>query len=67
MITSFAKTAFTRTASAIVVAASLFSAGTASAFERWVDIGNVGSSEIVGVYISNIDRTGWGRNLLGSY
>lgn len=67
MITTLAKTAFTRTASALVVAASLFSAGTASAHQRWVDINNVGSSEIVGVYISNIDKQIWGRNLLGSH
>ncbi|TPM46201.1 hypothetical protein FJ951_14365 [Mesorhizobium sp. B2-2-3] len=67
MITTLAKIAFTRTASALVVAASLFSAGTASAHQRWVDISNVGSSEIVGVYISNIDKQNWGRNLLGSY
>ncbi|MER8842903.1 hypothetical protein NKH86_30250 [Mesorhizobium sp. M0913] len=67
MITTLAKTAFTRIASALVVAASLLSAGTASAHQRWVDINNLGSSEIVGVYISNIDKQIWGRNLLGSY
>lgn len=63
MIT-FAKTAFTRTMSAIVVAASLFSVGTASA-SGWVDVGNAGSSEIVGVYISDSDSGTWGRDLLG--
>ncbi|TIQ33103.1 MAG: hypothetical protein E5X48_25180 [Mesorhizobium sp.] len=64
---TLAKTAFTRTASALVVAAGLLSAGVASAHERWVNINNAGSSEIVGVYIKNIDTPWWGRDLLGSY
>ncbi len=55
---------FRTMAAAFVVAGSLAAAGSASAYERWVDIHNIGDSNIVGVRISDIGRNDWGYNLL---
>jgi hypothetical protein len=55
---------FRTTTAAFVVAASLATAGSASAFERWIDIHNVGDSNIVAVRISDVGRDDWGYNLL---
>ncbi len=49
---------------AVVVAASLAAAGSASAYERWIDIHNVGAATIVAVQISNVDMRTWGPDIL---
>lgn len=36
----------------------------AQAYERWICISNVGSSEIVRVQISHVDKESWGPNLI---
>jgi hypothetical protein len=66
MLGNVGTTAFARVASALVVAAALFSVSSASALERWVHIGNTGSTEIFEVYIKHIDSNRWGPDLLGS-
>ncbi len=55
---------FRTTTAAFVVAASLATAGSASAYERWVDIHNVGSSTVVAVQVSDIGRSDWGPDIL---
>lgn len=60
-------TMFRNTIAAVAVAAGLFAANTASAFERWVDVVNNGSSAIYSVYITNVDDRSYGRDLLGEY
>lgn len=55
---------------AVGVAASLFgaSATQSQAYERWICIENVGSSEIVKVQISHVGKNTWGPNLIrGDY
>jgi hypothetical protein len=50
---------------ALTIALTLVSASTASAYERWMNIHNVGSgSNIVAVYITHIDMNSWGNNLI---
>lgn len=39
-------------------------AQNAQAYERWICISNVGSSEIVRVQISHVDKENWGPNLI---
>ena len=51
-------------AAAAIAAGTLFSA-PASAYERWIDIQNVGDSEIVSIQISNVDVGNWRGNLIG--
>jgi hypothetical protein len=53
-----------RTTTAFVVAAGLAAANSASAYERWVDIHNVGNNTIVAVQISHIDTQSWGPDIL---
>ena len=60
-------TLFRNTIAAVAVAAGLFAANTASAFERWVDIVNNGSASIYSVHITNVDDRSYGRDLLGDY
>ncbi len=57
---------FRTTTAALVVAASLATAGSASAYERWIDIHNVGDATIVAVQISHIDMQTWGPDILAS-
>ena len=60
-------TLFRTTIAAVAVAAGLFAANTASAFERWVDIVNTGNSAIYSVHITNVDDRSYGRDLLGDH
>ena len=60
-------TMFRSTIAAVAVTAGLFAANTASAFERWVDVVNNGSSAIYSVFITNVDDRSYGRDLLGNY
>jgi hypothetical protein len=54
-------------AAAAIAAGAVFSS-PAMAYERWIDVENVGQSEIVSIRISNIDDEDWSRNLIrGSY
>lgn len=55
---------FRTTTAALVVAAGLGAANSASAYERWVDIHNVGNAAIVAVQISHIDMRTWGPDIL---
>jgi hypothetical protein len=52
---------------AAALAGILASAEDASALERWVNIVNQGNETIWPVYITNIDSTWWGSDLLGSH
>ena len=60
-------TMFRNTIAAVAVAAGVFSANAASAFERWVDIVNNGSVAMRSVFITNVDDRSYGRDLLGEY
>ena len=53
-------TMFRNTIAAVAVTAGMFTANGAFAYERWIDIHNVGDSTLVAVQISDIDRTDWG-------
>jgi hypothetical protein len=55
------------TIAAVAVTAGVLSANVASAFERWIDVVNSGSSAIYSVYITNVDDRSYGRDLLGNY
>ncbi len=55
---------FRTTAAAFVVVAGLVAANAASAYERWVDIHNVGNAAVVAVQISDIGRNDWGPDVL---
>lgn len=46
---------------AAVIGASI---AQAQAYERWICIENVGSSDIVKVQISHVDKDSWGGNLI---
>ncbi len=58
---------FRTTTAALVVAASLATAGSASAYERWVDIHNVANTAVVAVQVSDIDRNDWGPDILTGF
>ena len=56
---------FFRTATAaFVVAASLATAGSANAFERWINVHNTSYLMVTAVQISNIRTQQWGPNIL---
>ncbi len=55
---------FRTTSAAFVVVAGLLAANAASAYERWVDIHNVGDATVVAVQVSDIDRNDWGPDIL---
>ncbi len=60
-------TPFRNMIAAAIVVAGTFAANAASAFERWVDVVNSGSSAIYSIYITNVDDRSYGRDLLGNY
>jgi hypothetical protein len=49
---------------AFVVAASLATAGSANAFERWVNVYNTSDLMVTAIQISNIRTDVWGPNIL---
>jgi hypothetical protein len=49
---------------AFVVAASLATAGSANAFERWINVYNVSDLMVTAVQISHVDTQSWGSNIL---
>jgi hypothetical protein len=55
---------FRTATAAFVVAASLVAANAAYAYERWVNIHNVGDLAIVAVQASDIGRNDWGPDIL---
>ena len=57
-------TMFRTIAAAAAIVATVGAAGSASAYERWVDIHNDGSSTLVSVQISHIDDQYWGPDIL---
>lgn len=52
---------------AVTVAAGLVAANAAAAYERWLDIVNVGDSAIYSVFATHVDDSDYGRDLLGDY
>lgn len=70
MFANLAKSTFGRGAATVAMAASVLGASLSQsqAYERWICIENVGSSEIVKVQISHVDKNTWGGNLIrGGY
>lgn len=55
------------TIAAVALTAGLVAANAASAFERWVDIVNNGTTPIRSVFITNVDDPNYGHDLLGQY
>lgn len=54
--------------SVVTALAVISSPASADNLARWIDVENVGSSGIVGIYISNVDDDAWSRNLIrGNY
>ena len=58
---------FRTTIAAVTVAAGLVTANAASAFERWINVHNVGNADLVEVRISDIDNRSWGPDLVSGY
>jgi len=55
---------FRTTIAAVALTASLVAANAAAAYERWVNIHNVGDAAIVAVQVSDIGRDDWGPDIL---
>jgi hypothetical protein len=55
---------FRTTIAAVALTASLVAANAAAAYERWINIHNVGDVAIVAVQVSDIGRDDWGPDIL---
>jgi hypothetical protein len=66
MFAYLTKSTFGRNAAAALMAMSVIGASVSQsqAYERWICIENVGSSDIVKVQISHVDKDSWGGNLI---
>ena len=66
MFANLNKSTFRRGVVAISMTAAVIAAAVSQsqAYERWICIENVGSSDIVRVQISHVDRNVWGDNLI---
>jgi hypothetical protein len=58
---------FRTTIAAMTVATGLVAANAASAYERWIDVVNLGDTPIAEVRISHVDDPNYGRDLTGRY
>lgn len=58
---------FRTTMAAAIAAATVLSANAAFAYERWIDIVNTSGAAVYSVYMTHVDQTSWGRDLLGNH
>lgn len=65
MLTTFHFASVAKAASlALAVALSVTNAAHADEYERWIEVQNYGSNEIIDIRITDIGEDSWGYNLL---